>query len=115
MTIGQRFLRLLSHFTFKPIAHGYGVTTEASEAFSLKSDPDVPKLQNLVFYKLRQDVGPFEIRSIKEDNGKISFIVYNSMNDRSLKINKQWFEFLFEETDNIDPDFKKISNFENRT
>lgn len=115
MTIGQKFLKLLSNFTFKPITGGYGVTAVPNDKLCLKNDPDLPNINDPTFYKLRQDIGPFEIRSIIEENNKVYFLVYNSMNDRMLKITKTWFDFLFEETENIDPDFKKISNFQNRT
>jgi hypothetical protein len=115
MTIQQKLLRLLSYFTFKPIIKGYGVTTEPSESLCVKSDPDVPNIHHPAFYQLRRDIGPFEIRSIVEEKNKIFFILYNSMNDRLLKVSKEWFDFLFEEINDIEPNLQQFDNFKNRT
>lgn len=115
MNIQQKFLRLLSYFTFKPIVKGYGVTTEPSEKICVKKDPDLPKITDPSFYQLRHDLGPFEIRAIVEEKNKVFFILYNSMNDRTLKLTKEWFDFLYEEIRDIGPDLQQIDNLQNRT
>lgn len=114
MTIQQKLLRLLSYFTFNPIVKGYGVTTEPSDNVCVKTDPNIPKITNPAFYQLRRDLGPFEIRSIVEEKNKVFFILYNSMNDRTLKVTKEWFDFLFEEITDIGPDLQQIDNLQNR-
>lgn len=115
MTIQQKLLRVLSYFTFKPIMRGYGVTTAPSDTVCVKSDPDVPNINDPAFYQLRRDIGPFEIRSIVEEKNKVFFILYNSMNDRLLKVSKEWFDFLFEEITDIGPDVQQLGDLKNRT
>lgn len=49
MTIGQKFLKLLSNFTFKPITGGYGVTAVPNDKLCLKNDPDLPNINDPTF------------------------------------------------------------------
>lgn len=97
MSISQRLLRLLSYFTFRPIHKGFGTTVETTEAISVKKDPDVIDLSKPIFFKARADLGPFEIRQIiTKDDGSVTYVVYNSLNERTFKVKKQWFDFFFE-------------------
>jgi hypothetical protein len=97
MSISQRLLRLLSYFTFRPIHKGFGTTVDSTDVVSVRKDPDVIDLSKPIFFRPRTDLGPFEIRQITtKDDGTVTYILYNSLNERTFKIRKKWFDFLFE-------------------
>lgn len=111
MSIAQRLLRLLSYFTFRPIHKGFGTTTETSDKVLVKKDPDVIDLSKPIFFKVRDDLGPFEIRQITSKNdGSVMYVVYNSLNERTFKVRKQWFDFLFERIIDNEVDFKSFES-----
>lgn len=94
------FLRKMwSYVTRKPVFRGYGTTT--GEEKKVQRDPAVADPKNLVFYKLRTDLGAFEIRHVKrKTDDRISYVVFNSDDHMEFEISKKWFDYLFEEVVN---------------
>ena len=111
MTASNRFRRWLSYFTFGPIYKGYGTTTQPSDLLSVATDIDIVDINQATFFKIRQDLGPFEVRQVitKEDNTTV-YVVYNTVNDRTFEMSKQWFNFFFEENTDSELNFRSFEN-----
>lgn len=88
--------KLLSWVTGEPVFIGHGFTTGEPE--KLAQDPTAAEPKNLIFYKLKDELGVFEIRKVKhKTNGQVSYVVVNAADGSEFEINKKWFDYLFEE------------------
>lgn len=88
--------RLLS-FIKKPEPATYGVSCDPS--VKLKSNPTLPDLSKVKFYRPNRLVGPFEIRRIEvvAEGQNFYVIVYDVEADKEFRISFYWFKRLFEE------------------
>ncbi len=91
--------KLFSRLSNKPVFRGYGFTTNENE--KLNQDPSIADPKNLIFYKLREGLPPFEIRCVKKKkDGRITYVIFNSVDLQEFEISKKWFDYLFEEVVN---------------
>lgn len=94
--IKDMFLRWISKFTNKPIARGYGLSTEPVTKSKRKRIVYVPKPNN--FYKIRSNLGMYEYRSSRVNKAGVTEHVLESVIDeRELVINADAFNMLFAE------------------
>ena len=94
--IKHAFLRQLSGFWPKPIQLGYRFTSDADTVYEI--DPTMREPTKLGFFKLRDELGYFEIRGIADIRGMAVYTLYCIDTDTEYLINKRLFDFLFEET-----------------
>lgn len=90
------FLKLWSRITGKPIEIGYSFTCdpERSEKEQILHAP-----KNLIFFKLREDLGFFEISEVRHGKkGEVKYKLSHPNSDQELIVPQKWFDFLFEET-----------------
>ena len=69
----------------------------------LHKDPTDPNPKALKFYRLRSDLGAFEVKEVIYSNSKIdaTILVYSSNDDISFRMPRKWFDYLFESIDTI--------------
>lgn len=95
MSILMTLKRWVSYVSPFPVFKGYGFTIDDTV---VPKRPDLPNLNNLIFYTTRQDLGAFELRQvISKQDDKISYVIYHIDTGQEFKMNKKWFEFFFEE------------------
>lgn len=81
----------------RPIDQGYNFSVPGGESLHLEQDPTGPNFEIVEFYKLRHDLGPFEVTEMKKNrNGVVIYTVYHVDSDKSMTIPKPWFELMFE-------------------
>lgn len=97
MQLTLLFKKVQSYFTKKPVAVGFGISTD--DEVRLKTDPTAKLASGadrLWFYKAREDLGAFEIKNVivNRDNSVI-YHVYHPDTDQEFRVNKPFFEFVF--------------------
>lgn len=98
--------RIISFFSSKPVFIGNSLTGSEER---LEKDPTAKVPNNLIFYKLRKDLGAFEIVRVKQkSSGAVSYVVYSCYDNVEFEISKKWFEFLFEEDLQKFPEIKSL-------
>lgn len=74
----------------------YSLTTDSS--IRTNKDYSIPDIKNkAIFYRVRNDIGFFEIVKIEQINNIYIYHVYCNENGNTFKISKYWFDVLFEE------------------
>ncbi len=89
------WIKILSHIVRRPVDMGYGISCDDVKSVKqpVKYNP-----KNLLFFRLRRDLGGFEIQKVKHNkDGSVVYKVYHAASNEQMWISQKWFEFLFEE------------------
>jgi len=74
----------------------YRVTTD--DSVSWEQDPTDPDPNELRFYRLKEDLGAFEIQQVVYRRGtqEAMVVIHNPAHEATFALSKKWFEYLFE-------------------
>ena len=90
----SKLKQIASIILSKPIPDGYGTTTDNTK---FSQDPSLALHHGLVFFKMKDTLGAFEIQKTFKEKDVIKMEIYHVNSNKRFTVTRELFDLLFEE------------------